>query len=145
MSRTAPIQRAADPSVEASPRPSASPRTGMPASNRPNTIPTRNRVRAPVPATPMPMAAAKFDRPREEATSSKPSTPQSRPRSPGPGRVPAGLPGQDPPGCRHDESDSGQAGQGAGHVVAVLDRGQAAEQGESDRQPVQAQPEQVAG
>ena len=31
---------------------------GMPASNRPNTIPARNRVRAPDPATPMPMAAA---------------------------------------------------------------------------------------
>src|ERR1019366_9114283 len=119
MSRPAPIQRAADPSVEASPRPSTSPRMGMPASNRPNTIPPRSRLRASTPLTPMPMAAAKFDRPREKATSSKASTPQSRPRSPRPGRVPARLPGQDPPGCWHDASDSGQAGQGAG-LVGVL-------------------------
>ena len=46
----------------------------MPASKIPNTTPTRTRVRASTPATPIPIAAAKFDRPSERATSTSAST-----------------------------------------------------------------------
>ena len=44
---------------------------GMAVSNDPKIRPTRSRVRASTPLTPMPTEAAKLSRPRESATSSK--------------------------------------------------------------------------
>ncbi len=60
----------------------------MPASKIPNTTPTRTRVRASTPATPIPIAAAKFDRPSDRATSTSAST-----RPPYPSRPASVLPG----------------------------------------------------
>src|SRR3954453_6557118 len=68
MSSPALTQRAAPPRAPTSPRPSASPATGMPASKTPKMMPTLRRVRALAPETPMPIAAAKFDRPSDKAT-----------------------------------------------------------------------------
>ena len=45
------------------------PAPGQAASNSPNIRPTRSRVRASTPLTPIPIAAAKLDRPRDTATS----------------------------------------------------------------------------
>ena len=47
----------------------------MPASNIPKMRSTRSRAPASTPVTPMPIAAAKLDRPRERATSRRASTP----------------------------------------------------------------------
>lgn len=47
---------------------------GIPASNIPKMRPTRSRVPASTPATPMPTATAKLDSPSETATSSRAST-----------------------------------------------------------------------
>jgi hypothetical protein len=46
---------------------------GMAVSKLPKITPTRGRVRASIPLTPMPIAAAKLDSPRETATSAKAS------------------------------------------------------------------------
>ena len=46
----------------------------MPVSNRPKITPTRRRVLVLTPATPIPTEAAKFDSPRDRATSSSAST-----------------------------------------------------------------------
>ena len=73
---------------------------GMAVSNSPKITPTRHRVRASIPLTPMPTAAAKFDRPRDRATSSRASmrpqyrSPANQPRMPDPGHgVRSSLPG----------------------------------------------------
>ena len=47
----------------------------MPDSNTPKTKPTRSRVRASTPDTPMAIAAAKLDIPTDAATNSKASMP----------------------------------------------------------------------
>jgi hypothetical protein len=47
---------------------------GMAVSKAPNTSPTRSLVRPSRPATPMPTEAAKLDRPRDTATSSRATT-----------------------------------------------------------------------
>src|SRR5580658_1902269 len=51
----------------------------MPVSNSPKTMPTRSRVRTPVPEMPMPMDAAKFDNPSAIATGISASTGQRYP------------------------------------------------------------------
>lgn len=59
---------AAPPRAWGRPRPSASPAIGMPVLNRPKLMPILSLMRVLVPEIAMPIAAAKFDRPREAAT-----------------------------------------------------------------------------
>ncbi len=67
ISKLAAGQRTASPSSVANRRPASSPTTGIPASKTPKTAPTRSRVLASTPATPMPMAAARFPSPTATA------------------------------------------------------------------------------
>jgi hypothetical protein len=71
ISSAAPVQCAAWPRVAARLRPSSRPSMGMPVSKAPKITPTRSRVRASIPLTPMPIAAAKLDSPKETATSTR--------------------------------------------------------------------------
>ncbi len=74
ISTTALIQRAVWPMAPATPAPTTSPTMGMPASKTPKTTATRIRVRAVTPPKPMPIAAARLDRPTEAATRRRGST-----------------------------------------------------------------------
>ncbi len=80
--------------VPEAPRPAAPtsrPSTGMPDSNKPKIRPTRSRVRASTPETPIAIEAAKLDIPTEAATRNKASTPATLAGS-DPGPVPVVTP-----------------------------------------------------
>src|SRR3984957_3981915 len=85
ISTPAPSQRAAWPRSAARLWPTTSPTTGMPASNTPNTTATRTLTLRLTPLTPIPIEAAKLDRPTATASSSRanmvptlPALPQGR-------------------------------------------------------------------
>jgi hypothetical protein len=69
-----PERRAAWPMPLGRPAPKTRPTMGMPASKTPKTTATRIRVAVVTPPKPMPMAAARLDRPTEAATRRRAST-----------------------------------------------------------------------